>query len=126
MGPKTLWPEKAKKSAPSSCTFTGMCGVLCAPSTTMTAPFLCAMAATSCTGYFRPRTFDTCVIATIFVRSVMSDSICLRSTLPSGAHSINFSSAPVWRQTICHGSRLLWCSMMDTSTSSPALTCVRP
>ena len=45
----------------------------------------------------------------------------LSPALPSVSHSINLSVAPVWRQTICQGRRLLWCSMMETSTSSPGL-----
>ena len=30
------------------------------------------------------------------------------------------------RQTICHGRRLLWCSMMETSISSPTVMLVSP
>ena len=41
--------------------------------------------------------------------------------------SINFSSAPVWRQTICHGSMIAVVLHRWTSrTSSPALTCAQP
>ena len=43
----------------------------------------------------------------IFVFGVMSDATLLRSSVPSGSHSMNFSAAPVRRQTICHGRRLL-------------------
>ena len=75
IGPKILCPENAKKSASSSCTLTGICGVLCAPSTTITASFSCAMAAISLIGLILPRTLETCVIATIFVFSV----ICSRT-----------------------------------------------
>jgi len=38
IGPISLWPEKARKSASSACTSTGICGTLWAPSTTTTAP----------------------------------------------------------------------------------------
>ncbi len=65
-------------------------------------------------------------MATTLVRLPIRGSTLFRSTLPSGSHSIKRSLAPVWRHTICQGSRSLWCSMMDTTTSSPAFTLDRP
>ncbi len=38
VGPKILWPENTKKSAPVSETSIGMCGIDCAPSIRTRAP----------------------------------------------------------------------------------------
>ena len=38
VGPKSLWPENAKKSQSSACTSTGRCGADWAPSTSVTMP----------------------------------------------------------------------------------------
>ena len=48
-----------------------MCGVLCAPSTTTTAPNECALSAIFRTGFSVPSTLETCPIATIFAFSVI-------------------------------------------------------
>ena len=84
-----------------------MWGVLWAPSTTSTAPCLWAMSANWRMGLTRPMTLETWVTATSFVRSVMRASALFRSRLPSGSQSRNFRDAPVWRHTICQGSRSL-------------------
>ena len=54
-----------------------------------------------------PSTLETCVMATSFVFSLKNASALFRSKLPSGSQSIKRSVAPVWRQTICQGSRSL-------------------
>ena len=59
MGPMSLWPENARKSAPSACTSTGIWGALWAASTTRTAPRSFAMAAIRAMGFSHPSTFDT-------------------------------------------------------------------
>ena len=120
IGPMSLWPENAKKSAPSSCTSIAICGVLCAPSTTTTAPKLCALSAIFLTGFTHPRTFDTCPTASSFVCSLIPALMVSSVSVPSFSQSRYLRVAPVALAAICHGSILLWCSMMVTAISSPA------
>src|SRR5450830_794554 len=72
VGPNTLWPEKTKKSASRSCTSTRMCETDCAPSTKALAPTRCASSTISLIGVTVPSAFETCVTATILVRSLSS------------------------------------------------------
>ena len=60
VGPAILWPENAMKSQPISCTSTGMCGTLCAASTSTRAPTRCAASAISFTGVMAYRARWTC------------------------------------------------------------------
>ena len=122
MGPMSLWPEKARKSTPDSCTSIGIWGALCAASTTTTAPRSLAMAAIWRMGFSHPSTLDTWVTATSLVRSVNAASRRSCVIRPSASHSRNRKTAPVFSAAICQGSKLLWCSMMLTNTSSPAFS----
>ena len=83
IGESILWPENAKKSQSMSRTSTFMCATLCEPSTTATAPTLCAFLTIFLTSFLRPRTFETCVTATIFVFSVIFVSMSSSERLPS-------------------------------------------
>src|SRR3954452_16492845 len=62
---------------------------------------------------------DTQVNDTILVRSVISSSAFDRSSCPSGVIPNQRSVAPVRSQSSCHGTRLEWCSISDTTISSP-------
>src|SRR4029077_13125069 len=68
VGPKTLCPEKTKKSASSAVTLTGRCGIDCAPSIRTGTPQECASAITCSTGLIVPSEFERCAKATNFVR----------------------------------------------------------
>ena len=83
-GASILWPENTRKSASKSCTSIFICGILCDASTTTTAPFLCAYLIIFFTLFIVPKTFETWVIPTIFVLSVILLSI-------SSSESSNFS-----------------------------------
>ena len=74
-GASILCPENTKKSASNFCTSISMCGILWEPSTTTIAPFLCAYFIIFSILFIVPKTFDTCVIPTIFVLSVILVSI---------------------------------------------------
>ena len=121
-GPSILCAEKARKSAPSVVTSTGRCGTDWAPSATTSAPLAWASAAISATGGTVPVTLDWCVTATILVRSLISSSAWLRSRRPSGVTPNQRSVAPVRWHSCCQGTRLAWCSISVTSTSSPGPT----
>ena len=54
LGPHILWPEIARKSTPSACTSSFMCGAACAASQTKIAPCSCAHGASLCERVDRP------------------------------------------------------------------------
>ena len=126
VGPKTLWPENTKKSAPMSCTSTRMCEMDCAPSTSALAPARCARATISLTGTTVPSAFDTCVTATILVRSFRSFWYSSSSTWPESSTGITRSLAPLAAASCCQGTMLAWCSRWLTMISSPSPMCCAP
>ena len=69
------------KSQPISCTSTGMCGTLCAASTSTRAPTRCAASVISFAGVMVPRTLDMCVSATSLVFALSSSSRSERSSV---------------------------------------------
>ncbi len=72
-------------------------------------------------GLIVPSTLLTHVIETTFVRSLIKPSraAASRSSRPSSVMSNQRSVAPVRWQASCHGTRFEWCSMTETTTSSP-------
>ena len=66
VGPHILWPEKARKSQPISCTSSGRCPALCAASTSVVTPSWRARAHKSATGLIVPSELEMCVIANSF------------------------------------------------------------
>ena len=122
VGPTTLWPVKARKSAPLATTSTGICGTAWEASTTTTAPTACAFSAISRTGLIVPSMFETQVSETTLVRSVMSSSMFDRSSRPSSVRPNHRRVAPVRSVSSCHGTMLEWCSISVMSTSSPGPT----
>ena len=120
VGPTTLWPVKATKSAPAATTSTGICGTACAASTTTSAPTSCARRAISATGLTVPSMLDTQVSETTLVRSLISSSMFDRSSRPSSVSPNQRSVAPLRSVSSCHGTMLEWCSISVISTSSPS------
>jgi hypothetical protein len=109
-------------SAPSVDTSTGNCGTACDASTTTVAPTACALVAISVIGLIVPSAFDTQVRATTLVFSVSSSSMLLRSSRPSSVTPNHLSVAPVRSHASCHGTMLLWCSISETTTTSPGFS----
>ncbi|MCY1550470.1 hypothetical protein D9M68_867270 [compost metagenome] len=73
-----------------------------------------------------PSAFETCVTATIFVRSFSSLRYSSSSTWPESSTGITRSFAPLAAASCCHGTMLAWCSRFDTMISSPSPTCWPP
>ena len=73
-----------------------------------------------------PSTFDICVIATILVRLVSARSKASSENEPSSATSTHFSTAPLRSRWKCQGTMLAWCSITESTISSPAPICARP
>ena len=71
------------------------------------------------TGFSVPRMLLTWTKASTLVRSLTSASRSVRSSRPSSVSGSQRSVAPVRSQSICHGTRLEWCSISVTQTSSP-------
>mmetsp|Transcript_5373 Transcript_5373/g.16351 ORF Transcript_5373/g.16351 Transcript_5373/m.16351 type:complete len:204 (+) Transcript_5373:1104-1715(+) len=120
VGPHILCPEATSQSAPSACTSTGMCGTLWHASSSTRAPTALAASTTSVTGLTQPSVLLTCAIATSLVRGVTSERMCSRSSAPSSPRRPCLSTQPVRSAMSCQGTRLLWCSMTVSSTSSPS------
>ena len=120
VGPTTLWPVKASRSAPLATTSTGSCGAAWDASTTTIAPTSCARRAISATGLIVPSMFDTQVSETTLVRSVIRSSMFDRSSRPSSVSPNQRSRAPLRSVRSCHGTMLEWCSISVMTTSSPA------
>ena len=74
-GASILCPENIKKSQQSFSTSIFICGILCEASTITIAPFLWAYFIIFSILFIVPNTFETCVILTIFVLSVILLSI---------------------------------------------------
>ena len=104
LGPHILWPENAKKSTPSACTSTFLCGTACAPSQTMIAPSSCARAASFSTPVTVPSEFETRFVATTLTRPSRqtSSSMSSRSSPPSSSGIIR-KPAPVRPAMYCQG-----------------------
>ncbi len=121
VGPQILWPVNASRSQPRAVTEVGSCGTPCDPSTTITAPTACAIAAISAIGLTVPSTLLTQVRETTLVRELTSPSRTAFSTSsrPSSVTSNHRNVAPVRSHASCHGTMLEWCSITDTTTSSP-------
>ena len=75
------------------------------------------MAATSTTV---PSTFDMWVTATSFVRGPMASSTRSGSSEPSGSMSTHFSTTPCRSRRKCQGTMLAWCSITESTISSPS------
>ncbi len=103
-----------------SCTSTGVWTAPWLPSTSTGMPRSWAMRQTSFTGTTVPSTFDMWVIATIFVRGVSSFSNSSMRKLPSSATGAHLITAPRFSRRKFHGTMLEWCSMMESTISSPS------
>ena len=125
-GPSILWPDSARKSTPSATTSTGMCGTLCAASSTTSAPASCAMRLISATGLIVPSALLTWLMATSFGPRARRERRSSRSSRPSSVMATNSSVAPVSAASCCHGTRFAWCSISVERIRSPAATFVRP
>mmetsp|Transcript_18993 Transcript_18993/g.61928 ORF Transcript_18993/g.61928 Transcript_18993/m.61928 type:complete len:234 (+) Transcript_18993:447-1148(+) len=126
VGPHILCPEATMTSAPSVCTSTGMCGTLWHASSMRSAPCSCASSATSGTGSTLPSVLLTCASDTSLVRGPTSERSCSMSRPPSSPNPTKRSLAPFLAATSCHGTRLLWCSATDRTTSSPSCKLASP
>mmetsp|Transcript_44379 Transcript_44379/g.106626 ORF Transcript_44379/g.106626 Transcript_44379/m.106626 type:complete len:201 (+) Transcript_44379:548-1150(+) len=126
VGPHILCPDAATKSTPSSCTSTGMCGRLWQASSSTSASTACAAATISRTGATQPSVFETCASATSFVRGVISAFSASRSRLSLASSGANLILKPRSLASICHGTRLEWCSITVRMISSPSPRFVRP
>ena len=125
-GANILCPENTTKSASKSCTSIFMWGMLWEASTITTAPFLCAYFIISFTLFIVPSTFDTCVIPTIFVLSVILLSISSFDNSNSSFIYMYFRLAPVFLVTYCHGTKSEWCSIIESTTSSSSFRLSKP
>ena len=126
VGPKTLWPENTKKSAPMACTSTAMCETDCAPSTSALAPAWWASSTICCTGTTVPSALETWVTETILVRGFSSLRYSSMSTWPESSTGITRIFAPLAAASCCQGTMLAWCSRWETMISSPSPTCCQP
>ncbi len=81
--------------------------MLCAQSSTATAPQACAASMMRLTGGTVPSTFDMPVNATTRVRVPIARSISSSETTPSRSGTMKESLAPESRAAVCHGTRLL-------------------
>ena len=81
--------------------------MLCAQSSTATAPQACAASMMRLTGGTVPSTFDMPVNATTRVRGPIARSISSSETTPSRSGTMKESLAPESRAAVCHGTRLL-------------------
>ncbi len=120
VGPIILWPEKARKSASSAFTSTGMWGTDCAASTTHSAPTSWARFAISSTGLMVPRTLEVWTTVTSFVRRVMSSSYSSIRSRPCSSTSTHLMTTPRRSLRKYHGMVFEWCSMTVVTISSPS------
>src|SRR3954452_3368110 len=107
------------KSAPSCATSIGRCGTDCEQLSMTSAPTSCARATMRETLLIVPRMFDMCTTDTSLVRSFTRSCRFDSSSRPSSVTPNQRSVAPVRSQSSCHGTRLEWCSISDTTISSP-------
>ena len=114
--------ENARKSQSRSRTSTGMCGTLCAPSTSMSAPTRCASFAELLDRVDRAehvrhlRDGDDLRLLGRSSRARRPRSACRRRRSRCSAAWRRFRAA-----MSCHGTRLLWCSIAEKTISSPRL-----
>jgi hypothetical protein len=67
-----------------------------------------------------PSTFDMCVMATILVRGESAASKSSMRNSPSGVTGTHLITAPFRSRWKCQGTMLEWCSMMESTISSPS------
>ena len=103
-----------------------MCETDCAPSTSASAPWRCAIAIISAAGVTVPSALETEVNATMRVRGPSSFSYSSSLTSPLSSTGATRSLAPVAAQSCCQGTMLAWCSSQVTTISSPSRTLRRP
>mmetsp|Transcript_13662 Transcript_13662/g.57086 ORF Transcript_13662/g.57086 Transcript_13662/m.57086 type:complete len:205 (+) Transcript_13662:589-1203(+) len=121
VGPHILCPLATIQSAPRACTSTGMWGTLWHASSSTFAPTPRAAAMTLSTGLTHPSVLDTWAMETSLVRSLIMPSMAASSSMPVAASSGAWrSTQPVRSATSCHGTRLEWCSITVSTTSSPS------
>ena len=118
-GPSILCPENTAKSTSSSRKSTGVCGTDWQASSTTSAPTWLARETIRSSGFTVPSTLDWWATATTLARSVITLSTSDRSSRPSAVTPNQRSVAPVRWHSCCHGTRLAWCSISVTTTSSP-------
>ena len=70
--------------------------------------------------------FDMWVIATILVRGESSFSNSSIRKLPSSSTGAHLSTAPWRSRRKCQGTMLEWCSMIESTISSPGLDALAP
>ena len=106
VGAHVLWPEKAKKSQPMACTSTGSWRMLCAASTTNSAPAAWARSARSATGTTAPLTLETWVAPSTFTGSRSSSSSSRATSMsPRSSKGTTWNRAPVRLQSCCQGTK---------------------
>ena len=79
------------------------------------------MRTTSLTGTTVPSTFDMCVTATIRVRGPMRCSNSSSRNSPESEMGAHLMTQPLRSRRKCQGTMLEWCSMMESTISSPSL-----
>ena len=102
IGASILCPDNTKKSASRSWTSIFMCGADCAASTTMIAPTSWALWAIFFISFIVPKTFDTCVTATILTPGTILLFISSSDNSQFSFVYMYSSVAPVFLQTFCH------------------------
>ena len=126
VGPQSLWEEPTRKSAPSWATSRGRWARLWQASTSNSAPAAWARGAISAIGFRQPRVLLTCTRLTRRVRPLSWAWKSARSSSPRSVRPTWRRTQPVRAASSCQGTRLLWCSMTLSSTSSPALRLASP
>ena len=119
-GPRNLYGEQVKKSAPSARTSTGAWAVRCTPSTASSAPAPCTRAAISATGGRVPIRLDAPVTATRRVRSESSAATSSAVSSPvARSKPTQRTVAPTASAAITQGRTFASWSSRETTTSSP-------
>ena len=126
VGPHNLWELPTRKSQSSWATSMGRCGRLWQASTSSKAPTRWANWAISAIGLRQPRVLLTCTRLTSRVRSFSWAFISSRSNSPLCVKPTWRNRQPVRAASNCQGTRLLWCSITESSTSSPGLRLASP
>ena len=83
-------------------------------------------ASTSFAGTSVPSMFDIWVMATSLVRGVSSFSNSSMRKWPSSSTGAHLITAPWRSRRKCHGTMLEWCSMIESTISSPGLDALAP
>ena len=118
-GPKNLYGEQAKKSAPSAATSTGACGARCTPSTYTSAPTSCAAPAIAGTSGRVPSRLEAPVTATSRVRVGQHGLEVVELGGRRGSKSTQRTVAPARSAASTQGRMLASWSSRVTTTSSP-------